>query len=264
MAYTPAKAWKDGYGAGSTRINAADLTHMEDGIAAASVAAEKAAADIVRTSQQLTTNLTKAISDGDQATGARVIAIVNDMITQMNKRTSPCGTVTMFAGQNCPDGWLWCNGGVYKQSDYPKLFSIIGNYYGGSRQAGTFAVPNMTYRFPLGWGEGAAGNIGTVGSTGGEDTHTLTFDEMPSHGHDISATQIGWNTTGVFATNIGAGSGWDYLGRADGSEKTRAVAQNSGGGKAHNNMPPYLVIKFMIRWGEWTGIMKFADAAGDL
>ena len=264
MAYTPAKAWKDGYGAGSTRINAADLTHMEDGIAAASVAAEKAAADIVTTSQQLTTNLTKAISDGDQATGAKVIAIVNDMITQMNKRTSPCGTVAMFAGQNCPDGWLWCNGGVYKQSDYLKLFSIIGNYYGGSRQAGTFAVPNMTYRFPLGWGEGAAGNIGTVGSTGGEDTHTLTFDEMPSHGHDISATQIGWNTTGVFATNIGAGSGWDYLGRADGSEKTRAVAQNSGGGKAHNNMPPYLVIKFMIRSGEWTGIMKFSDAAGDL
>ena len=264
MAYTPAKAWRDGYGAGSTRINAADLTHMEDGIAAASVAAEKAAADIVTTSQQLTTNLTKAISDGDQATGARVIAIVNDMITQMNKRTSPCGTVAMFAGQNCPDGWLWCNGGVYKQSDYPKLFSIIGNYYGGSRQAGTFAVPNMTYRFPLGWGEGAAGNVGTVGSTGGEDTHTLTFDEMPSHGHDISATQIGWNTTGVFATNIGAGSGWDYLGRADGSEKTRAVAQNSGGGKAHNNMPPYLVIKFMIRWGEWTGIMKFTGAAGDL
>ena len=264
MAYTPAKAWKDGYGAGSTRINAADLTHMEDGIAAASVAAEQAAADIVKTSQQLTTNLTKAIQDGDQATGARVIAIVNDMITQMNKRTSPCGSVAMFAGQNCPDGWLWCNGGVYKQSDYPKLFSIIGNYYGGSRQAGTFAVPNMTYRFPLGWGEGAAGNIGTVGATGGEDTHTLTFDEMPSHGHDISATQIGWNTTGVFATNIGAGDGWDYLGRADGSEKTRAVAQNSGGGKAHNNMPPYLVIKFMIRWGEWTGIMKFADAAGDL
>lgn len=264
MAYTPAKAWKDGYGAGSTRINAADLTHMEDGIAAASVAAEKAAADIVSTSQQLTTNLTKAISDGDQTTGARVIAIVNDMITNMNKRTSPCGTVAMFAGQNCPDGWLWCNGGVYKQSDYPKLYSIIGNYYGGSKQAGTFAVPNMTYRFPLGWGEGAAGNIGTVGSTGGEDTHTLTFDEMPSHGHDISATQIGWNTTGVFATNIGAGDGWDYLGRADGSEKTRAVAQNSGGGKAHNNMPPYLVIKFMIRWGEWTGIMKFADAAGDL
>lgn len=264
MAYTPAKAWKDGYGAGSTRINAADLTHMEDGIAAASVAAEKAAADIVSTSQTLTTNLTKAISDGDQTTGARVIAIVNDMITNMNKRTSPCGTVAMFAGQNCPDGWLWCNGGVYKQSDYPKLYSIIGNYYGGAKAAGTFAVPNMTYRFPLGWGEGAAGNVGTVGSTGGEDTHTLTFDEMPSHGHDISATQIGWNTTGVFTTNIGAGDGWDYLGRADGSEKTRAVAQNSGGGKAHNNMPPYLVIKFMIRWGEWTGIMKFADAAGDL
>lgn len=264
MAYTPAKAWKDGYGAGSTRINAADLTHMEDGITAASVAAEQAAADIVKTSQTLTQTLTKAISDGDQATGVKVIAIVNDMITQMNKRTSPVGTVAMFAGQNCPDGWLWCNGGTYKISDYPKLYPIIGNYYGGSRAAGTFAVPNMTYRFPLGWGEGAAGNIGTVGSTGGEDTHTLTFSEMPSHGHDLGATQIGWNTTGVFTTNIGSGSGWDYLGRADGSEKTRAVALNSGGGQPHNNMPPYLVIKFMIRWGEWVGIMKFTDAAGDL
>lgn len=264
MAYTPAKAWKDGYGAGSTRINAADLTHIEDGIAAASVAAEQAAADIVKTSRQLTQNLTKAIQDGDQQTGAKVLQLVNDTLGRMNKHNCPCGMVTMFAGQNCPDGWLWCNGGVYKQSDYQMLYSIIGNYYGGSRAAGTFAVPNMTYRFPLGWGEGAAGNIGTVGSTGGEDTHTLTFDEMPSHGHDISATQIGWNTTGVFATNIGAGSGWDYLGRADGSEKTRAVAQNSGGGRPHNNMPPYIVIKFMICVYELKGAMKYADLAGDL
>lgn len=264
MAYTPAKAWKDGYGAGSTRINAADLTHMEDGIAAASVAAEQAAADIIKTSQQLTHTLTKAIADGDQATGVRVMSIVNDMITQMNKRTCPCGTVAMFAGQNCPDGWNWCNGGVYKQSDYPLLYSIIGNAYGGAKAAGTFAVPNMTYRMPVGWGEGAPGVYGTVGSTGGEEVHTLTFNEMPSHGHDISATQIGWNTTGVFATNIGAGAGWDYLGRADGSEKTRAVAQNSGGGQPHNNMPPYLVIKFIIRMSEWRGIMRFTDAAGDL
>ena len=245
MAYTPAKAWKDGYGAGSTRINAADLTHMEDGITAASVAAEQAAADIIKTSQQLTQTLTKAIADGDQATGTRVLSIVNDMITQMNKRTCPCGTVAMFAGQNCPDGWNWCNGGVYKQSDYPLLYSIIGNTYGGSKAAGTFAVPNMTYRMPVGWGEGAPGVYGTVGSTGG-------------------ATQIGWNTTGVFATNIGAGDGWDYLGRSDGSEKTRAVAQNSGGGRPHNNMPPYLVIKFIIRMSEWRGIMRLADAAGDL
>ena len=264
MAYTPAKAWKDGYGAGSTRINAADLTHMEDGIAAASVAADQAASDIIKTSQQLTQNLTKALQDGDQQTGVKVLQLVNDTLGRMNRHNCPCGMVTMFAGQNCPDGWVWCNGGVYKQADYQMLYSIIGNYYGGSRAAGTFAVPNMTYRFPLGWGEGAAGNIGTVGSTGGEDTHTLTFDEMPSHGHDISATQIGWNKTGVFATNIGAGSGWDYLGRADGSEKTRAVAQNSGGGQPHNNMPPYIVIKFMICVYELKGAMKYADLAGDL
>ena len=264
MAYTPAKAWKDGYGAGSTRINAADLTHIEDGITAASVAAEQAAADIIKTSQQLTQNLTKALQDGDRQTGASVLQLVNSAITKINKHNCPCGTVAMFAGQNCPDGWLWCNGGVYKQTDYRMLYSIIGNYYGGAKAAGTFAVPNMTYRMPVGWGEGAAGVYSTVGSTGGEEVHTLTFSEMPSHGHDISATQIGWETTGVFTTNIGAGSGWDYLGRADGSEKTRAVAQNSGGGQPHNNMPPYLVIKFMISAIEYVGDLKYADAAGDL
>lgn len=264
MAYTPAKAWKDGYGAGSTRINAADLTHIEDGIAAASVAAEQAAADIAKTSQQLTQNLTKAIQDGDTTTAQKVLSLVNNAITIINRHNCPVGTVAMFAGQNCPDGWTWCNGATFKTSQYPTLYSIIGNYYGGDRAAGTFAVPNMTYRMPVGWGEGAPGVYGTVGSTGGEEVHTLTFNEMPSHGHDISATQIGWNTTGVFATNIGAGSGWDYLGRADGSEKTRAVAQNSGGGQPHNNMPPYLVIKFMICLYELKGQMKYADAAGDL
>ena len=69
----------------------------------------------------------------------------------------------------------------------------------------------------------------SAGSTGGEATHTLTVDEMPSHTHNTPVK------SGSYITMDGSGNTWvpiynnDYVGY-------------TGSGQAHNNMPPYLAV----------------------
>lgn len=86
-------------------------------------------------------------------------------------------------------------------------------------------------RFLLG-----AGSTYTNGSTGGEASHTLTVNEMPSHSHPQYVTV---SSGGSLSANC------DYDSYSSGN--ARKSAQNvstgtTGGGNSHNNMPPYLVV----------------------
>lgn len=74
----------------------------------------------------------------------------------------------------------------------------------------------------------AAGSTYKAGGTGGEATHKLTVEEMPSHTHAVLADNVPGSSTGVQTLFSGAsgsfGTSW------------------TGGGSAHNNMPPYLAV----------------------
>lgn len=97
----------------------------------------------------------------------------------------------------------------------------------------------------------ASGNY-NLGDVGGEATHKLTVDEMPSHNHTQAQHRHSLNRN--FSDGSG-GSTSAYITTADRKTSTKytdyqtPTINNTGGGLAHNNMPPYLVINVWKRTG---------------
>lgn len=98
---------------------------------------------------------------------------------------------------------------------------------------------------------------GTLGETGGEETHTLTSSEMPSHKHSITIDSGGSHshTLGAFSDSTGTAGGKYEAWRggsglstnSGGSHTHTASIGYTGSGGAHNNMPPYIKVSIWKR-----------------
>lgn len=82
----------------------------------------------------------------------------------------------------------------------------------------------------------AAGTNHAAASTGGSETVTLTTDQIPSHYHTLPYNTDALNSTGSSYYAHASGQGSWYFAQV--MNKTT----NSGGGQAHDNMPPYLAV----------------------
>lgn len=82
----------------------------------------------------------------------------------------------------------------------------------------------------------------TSGKTGGEKTHTLTVDEMPSHTHDMNDAVYGNYKNRLGIRGDGGGSNGLIPSMMQTTGYSRYIPTNTGGGQAHNNMPPYLAV----------------------
>src|SRR5882757_15971 len=83
-----------------------------------------------------------------------------------------------------PRGWALCNGQLLPINQNQALFSLLGTVYGGNGQT-TFGLPNLQGRVPMHMGSGHA-----LGEIAGEQSHTLSLQEMPQHNHFASGTSL--------------------------------------------------------------------------
>lgn len=88
----------------------------------------------------------------------------------------------------------------------------------------------------------ASGDTYDNGSTGGEASHTLTEAEMPSHTHGVQTSPDGSTWTDATLGVDGSTSGAYFTGGASADTTKQVKIKSTGGGQAHNNMPPYLAV----------------------
>jgi microcystin-dependent protein len=160
------------------------------------------------------------------------------------------GEIKMYAGDTAPTNWLFCNGASLATAAYTSLFGIIGYKFGGS--GANFNLPNFSGAFPVGVGGGIVN-----GATGGEATHLLSATEMPMHTHAITLIDPGHSHTieNPTAARPIVGSAGFAIDQPDGSNIATSISitgitvalANTGGSGAHNNMPPYVGINFIIK-----------------
>ena len=143
----------------------------------------------------------------------------------------PIGGIILWSGKqsasapNVPDGWQLCDG--------------------------TNNTPDLRGRFVVGYNSDDP-SFNAIDASGGEKEHTLTVDEMPSHGHSITDPGHFHNSihngTGGDTTHPIAGGG-SFISKygSQPSVTTGITIDPSGGGQPHNNLPPYYVLAYIMR-----------------
>lgn len=149
------------------------------------------------------------------------------------------GEIKLVAFSFAPKGWAFCSGQVLPINQNQALFALLGTTYGGDGQI-NFALPNLAGRTLIGYGNGPL-----LGEAGGEQTHTLTSQELPAHVHGVYATtHLTDNVWGpgslIAATNANA-----YAPQLN-NAMNPATISNVGGSQPHANMQPYLVLNYII------------------
>jgi len=199
----------------------------------------------------------------------------------------PVGSITVYAGATPEPGYLFCDGSVVNRADYPALYEVVKTRYNTSGETSLqFRLPNISGKAVVGL-DSSQSEFDSLGKTGGAKTHALSVAEMPSHTHIQNAhthtqnshshTQdshshgisIWWNPNdwengsfglgyfGSWQNSMAVTGGWGfgtssaqpYIQNTTATNNANtATNQNSGGGLAHNNLQPYTVLKYVIKY----------------
>jgi microcystin-dependent protein len=152
-----------------------------------------------------------------------------------------------------PAGWAMCNGQIMSIAQNTALFSVLGTYYGGNGTS-TFGLPDLRGVFAVHANNGSSGGgllPVQLGERGGESAVTISTATMAAHRHTpqgVAATGSANSPTGAVWAEAHIGRALESLYATSGGTvpmNAQAVGL-TGGGQPHNNMPPYLVVNFII------------------
>jgi microcystin-dependent protein len=142
-----------------------------------------------------------------------------------------------------PIGYQSCNGQIMAISQNTALFSLLGTTYGGNGQS-TFALPDFRGRVAMQQGQGPGLSNYSLGEEGGEETVSLTVQNLPSHNHffRVGSAATSDSPEGTsFAPYPGA-----YTTGSSNVTLNSAALTSAGFGQPHNNIMPTLGLNFII------------------
>lgn len=217
---------------------------------------------ILVTSLTTFTVITSFIGEIPQTQAASTVTTSDKMRT---------GSVEIFTGSSIPSGYLLCDGRAVSRTTYADLFKVIGTTYGAGDGSTTFNLPDFTGRLAVGKN---SGTFNSLGKKGGEETHKMTASEIPSHTHSIPPLTGTTNTAGEHRHGIGQhNNSGSFTGQAvsypnqvqvgyqdanlfcseEGAHSHTATSNASttgacGSGNAMNNLQPYIVVNYIIKY----------------
>lgn len=170
--------------------------------------------DPINSKECLTIESNEAIQDIGSLYSTKGTATFPNANIVGNFNVLPQGSIIMWYGDivNIPDGWTLCNG-----------------------QNGT---PDLQGRFVLGYGEGQGLTNRPMNQRGGEEMVTLSVEQIPAHSHSYSLPRGDTNWSNGNGNGVWGGN-WGGFNPNTGQ---------TGGGHSHNNMPPYQVLAYIMRY----------------
>lgn len=148
--------------------------------------------------------------------------------------------IRLFSFVFPPKGWALCNGQLLPINQNQGLFALLGTTYGGDGRV-NFGLPDLRGRVPIHEGSGH-----TLGERGGEQAHTVSIAELPTHAHQLRGTTSTDQASIITTGNLLAPALNGYAPTGALTPMKAGSIANTGGSQAHLNMMPFLTLSFCI------------------
>ncbi len=166
----------------------------------------------------------------------------------------PVGAILPYGGRTKPEGWLFCDGAEISRDHHPDLYDVLKN---PDRPYDPVTLPDLRSRFivgavskqgpPLGKDErGEPLTEYKPNDTGGEAKHKLDVSEMPRHSH-WDKSFLTWIGSYDSFNEVYADADWHHKQVGSGFSGAEQIPYD-GGSNAHNNLPPYYALTYIIKY----------------
>ena len=162
------------------------------------------------------------------------------------------GEIRIISTSYAPKNWAFCNGQLLAINTNQALFSLLGTQFGGNGST-TFALPDLRSRVPVGTGQLQGGSNYVQGMAAGNESVTLTVNQIPTHTHAYTGTL----QTSAEVENTSPVGGFPAKGAAqqysagpgDTTMLSGPLAGSTGvtgNGQGHENRMPVLALNYVI------------------